>query len=310
MATIDGHGGWILWPNYTPSFAIAITFCITFAVLSVAHTLLAVWKRAGFVKPLVIGGVLEAIAYGCRAHAHYHPTSALPQSVDALFALVAPNFFAVTIFLYGARLIRASAMPKLSILSPVWMTRVFVGADVVSLALLVLGEGIYNGFRNLRGEKVGTDLVIAGLLVQLFNVCVFVGFAVTFHVRYARCVLAKDHPAEAKRVKRLLILTYKLCINLFGRTMFVLTLTGMGPVGFLSKKEFWIYVSDAAQMLLVMLFAFIWYFYDVDADLYESMEEEHVLSSSTDFKRVSDTAPRLTIHQSHPSRRGSLGYSA
>ncbi|KAF2771171.1 hypothetical protein EJ03DRAFT_290374 [Teratosphaeria nubilosa] len=308
MATIDGHDGWILWPNYTPSFAPAISFCMIFAVLSIAHGFLGTRKRAGFVKPLITGGFLEAIAFGFRAYAHYHPEQALPQSVDSLFSLVAPNFFAVTIFLYGARLIRASATPKLSIISPVWMTRAFVGADMVSLALLVLGESIYNGCRNLRGEKVGTDLVIAGLLVQLFTICVFVGFVVTFHVRYAKSMLAKDHPAEAKKVKRLLILTYKLCISVWGRTMFVLTLTGMGPVGFLSKKEFWIYVSDAAQMVVVMLFGFIWYFYDVDVHV--SGDEEHVLNEPMNFKTPSDTTRPVTSHQTNSNLRGPHGYGA
>jgi hypothetical protein len=78
--------------------------------------------------------------------------------VQGVFLLVGPLFFAATIYMMLGRTIRLAGGQDVSLIKPMWYTRLFVGADVTTL--FIQGFGMY---ARCAGLRCLTDMLQAPL---------------------------------------------------------------------------------------------------------------------------------------------------
>lgn len=148
---------------YTPSLAAAIIFIILFALTTTLHTYQLIKTRAWYLIPIVIGGLctylslslfpykaqivnanpaVEFIGYIGRAISSQqgHSWTVGPYFMQSLLILLAPAFFAASVYMSLARITRSIDAEDRCPISPSWLTRTFVTGDVLSLFVVAGGK--------------------------------------------------------------------------------------------------------------------------------------------------------------------------
>ena len=151
---------------YTPSLAAAIIFIILFALTTALHTYQLTKTRAWYLIPIVIGGLctslsppfpltqlneaslinpklaVEFVGYIGRAISSQqgHDWTIGPYIMQSLLLLLAPAFFAASIYMSLARITRSIGAEDRCFISPRWLTRTFVTGDVLSLFVVAGGK--------------------------------------------------------------------------------------------------------------------------------------------------------------------------
>lgn len=109
--------------RYTPSLAAAIIFIICFAITSAVH----VWQmfrfRAWFFVPFVLGGLMETIGYIGRAMSTKDIWDLNSFIMQSTLLLVAPAFFAASIYMTLRRIIVLTDDEVYCFLRSRWISR-------------------------------------------------------------------------------------------------------------------------------------------------------------------------------------------
>jgi len=84
--------------------------------------------------------LVEAAGYATRIAPHFNKESWAPFIVQGVFILILPLFFAATIYMMLGRAIRLAGGEGQSTVPVKWLTRVFVGADVLTLHVQGAGQ--------------------------------------------------------------------------------------------------------------------------------------------------------------------------
>ncbi|KAF2469219.1 RTA1-domain-containing protein [Lindgomyces ingoldianus] len=106
------------------------------------HTFRVAKYRTWFCPPFFIGGLFEGIGYAGRAAAHDNLESTTPYIVQSILILIAPILFAASIYMILGRLILRTNSGSLCILGPSWVTKIFVGGDVLCFLIQWGGAGM------------------------------------------------------------------------------------------------------------------------------------------------------------------------
>lgn len=136
----------------------------------------------------------EVVGFGTRAYSHsnkrYSATNAGPLValiLQAVLILLAPLFFAATIYMFLGRIIRASGHTSLSPINIKYVTKIFVWCDVILLNVQSVGASL---FTNSKGKawmsNVGRAIVLVGLVAQICAFGFFVYVAGKWHSRMNR----------------------------------------------------------------------------------------------------------------------------
>lgn len=134
--------GYVLY-NYTPSVAAAAIFVIIFTIATCGHIFLAAKHKLKFLTAFILGGVFEAIGYIARAvSANQSPDySVMPYALQSLFILLAPSFFAASVYMILGRIIRQVDGNSNSLIRASRLTKIFVCGDILSF--LIQSAGIF-----------------------------------------------------------------------------------------------------------------------------------------------------------------------
>ena len=161
---------------YTPSLAAAIIFTILFALTTSLHSYQLTKTRAWYLTPIVIGGLctqpllpplsplpslnphqlsktalnltdpnensaVEFVGYVGRAISSRqgHDWTVGPYVTQSLLLLLAPAFFAASVYMSLSRIVQSVGAEDRCLVGPRWLTRVFVAGDVVSLLVVAGG---------------------------------------------------------------------------------------------------------------------------------------------------------------------------
>lgn len=198
---------------------------------------------------------MEATGYGGRIWSHYDPKGLPGFIIQALLILIAPALFAASIYMVLGRVIAQLDGEHHSIIRLKWLTKIFVAGDCVSFFVQSMGGGIQSA-GTLQLLKVGQDIIVAGLFIQIFFFGFFVIAAVTFHVRIVRRPTALSASHEIPWRSNLGILYLSSGIILV-RSIFRIVEYLMGNSGFLLQHEYMLYIFDTFLMLAVVSI-FIW----------------------------------------------------
>lgn len=152
------------------------------------------------------------------------------------------------------RLIRAVHGEKLSLIRVTWLTKIFVTGDILSFFIQGAGGGIMAG-GNASNIKLGQNIILVGLFVQIVIFTVFLIAAVVFHMRM-RAHLQSD---PGVKWQKMLLVLYAVSLIIMTRNVVRVVEYIGGQKGFLLAHEWPIYVFDAALMASSMLIFLVWY---------------------------------------------------
>lgn len=188
---------------YRPAKSVNLAFVVLFGLSTLAYLIQGLLRRRwpGFTIAMVSGNILEVVGYIGRVLAHddlYHEVSYIcrqtnkqantdmkqtPFLIQIVCLTIAPAFLAAGIYLCLARIVTAFGAQNSRIKARSY-PRIFIPCDVFSLVLQAAGGG-YASIRTHQNldPKIGNNIMIAGLAVQVATLLVFIVLAVDFAIR-------------------------------------------------------------------------------------------------------------------------------
>ncbi|KZL78149.1 RTA1 domain-containing protein [Colletotrichum tofieldiae] len=256
--------------KYHPSTALAAVTTVLFALTSSVHLFQLVRKRTWYFIPFFCGCLLEAIGYSSRTvNASKTPNWTLVvYIIETLFVLLAPALLAASIYMVLGRIIRLLDAGHMSLVPPKWLTKLFVGGDVLSFvtqlaaALLTcmcgIGGGILASADDSKMNDVGKYVILVGLAIQIIFFGFFFILTIAFHQRIRREPTSVSMGSTVPWRSYLYIL-YVVSTLVLVRSIFRVVEYGMGKDGELLSSEIYIYVFDALLIFLCSGIFNIWH---------------------------------------------------
>lgn len=127
---------------YEPSMPAAIIFIVLFGISTALHLTQMFTTKTWFLIPFVIGGIFETIGYIGRAlsaNQNPGPYTLGPYIIQSVLLLVAPALFAASIYMELGRISLMTDGEKALFIRRKWLTKIFVGGDVVSFLMQASG---------------------------------------------------------------------------------------------------------------------------------------------------------------------------
>lgn len=228
--------------GYRPSLDAGIAFTVLFGITLLISLYFTARRRLWFLS-FALGAALEFAGWLARTLAHSQICSKDIYITQTVCLILAPAFYSAALYLLLG--ILAQRAPTVSLLRPRTYLIVFCTADLASLVLQAIGGGMASGANTRSQLDTGTNIVVAGIFVQLAAMTVFAILGLHYIV-----AAGKRQIYFHKGVLGLAILATML---IFIRNIFrAIELLG-GWNGHLMKTEKYLIALDAAPMLLCQL---------------------------------------------------------
>ncbi|KAL2822416.1 RTA1 like protein-domain-containing protein [Aspergillus granulosus] len=245
--------------NYNPSDGAAITFAALFGLTTVIHVWQTIRARTWYLTPFIIGSVFEAIGYLCRfiSATETPDWTMMPYVGQSVLILLGPALFAASIYMLLGRIILSLNAGSLSPIRPTWLTKIFVTGDVISFLLQSGGGGMQATAEDAERAEMGEHMILGGLFVQILFFSIFIVVSIIFHRRMLSTPMHRvgtDIPWN-KYIKILYIVSVLIMV----RSVYRVAEYIEGKQGELMSKETYIYVLDAALMLVVCVVLNVWH---------------------------------------------------
>ncbi|KAH7007408.1 RTA1 like protein-domain-containing protein [Ilyonectria destructans] len=173
---------WTMY-GYLPSLAANITFIVLFAMLGAIHGYLGFrWKSWGFMAGMIAGCAAEILGYAGRIILHDNPFSYEGFLIQIVCLTFAPVFFTASIYITLSKTIEFLDA-SLSRIKPKFFYWFFIPFDLVCLILQALGGGMSAGS---DGDDIGVDISMAGLVLQVIVLVLFIIVFCDYMFRYWR----------------------------------------------------------------------------------------------------------------------------
>ncbi|KAK2056282.1 RTA1-domain-containing protein [Colletotrichum caudatum] len=240
--------------RYEPSKAAAIFFCVAYILATGLHVVQMVRTRTWYMTAFVAGGVCELIGYAARAKNTLEGPGCWtlgPYIIQNILLLIAPALMAASIYMILGRIIELTDGESHALIKRRWLTKMFVTGDVLSL-LLQSGGGGMMAAATEEMMKIGEDLIIVGLFVQLTVFGFFIVTAALFHHRMRLVPTARSREPQV-RWGYYLVTLYVASVLVWVRSVFRVVEYLGGNMGRLMTNEVYVYVFDATLMFLVMV---------------------------------------------------------
>lgn len=244
--------------NYDPSLAAALLFAVIFLATTGMHVFQMIKFRTWYWIPFVVGGSFEFLGYGFRSLSARDKGALGPYIGQSLLLLLAPALYAAAIYMVLGRII--AMLPngeRYSLIRHNWMTKIFVGGDVISFLMQGGGGAILGGSNgDSKKQKMGENLIVGGLCAQLIFFGFFMLVSVIFWRRYHKGEVVDKTVVDTTpggRWRSLVKVLFASSFLILVRSIFRLIEYVGGSDGYLLQKEVFLYIFDAFLMLLVMV---------------------------------------------------------
>ncbi|KAH8766196.1 RTA1 like protein-domain-containing protein [Diaporthe sp. PMI_573] len=240
--------------RYEPSMAAAVIFIAGFGIATLLHLKMLVQKRTWYFIPFILGCLFEVIGYLGRAMSSNESPNFTknPYIIQSILLLLGPTLFAASIYMILGRLVVLLEAESYSMIRPRWLTKVFVLGDVLSFFAQGGGGGMLTQAKSADDVKMGENIIIGGLFIQIIFFGFFMIVALVFHRRISnrptRAAMMIDAPW-----KQLVYVLYISSGLIMIRSVYRVAEYVTGSEGVLMSKEFYLYCLDALPMLLVAL---------------------------------------------------------
>jgi hypothetical protein len=266
-----------LYGEYKPSRALAIVVCVVFIALSLVQIRRIIRTHRWFGFTIVIGGlcksseifflaswitnvcsIVEIAGLAARIYSCNHLSDQSSYGAQILLILLAPIFFAASIYMFLGRLIASADYPSLCGIRTRWLSKFFVVGDVLCFLIQICGAGIFVSADNTREQTDGENVILAGLALQVVILIIFIIFAIVFDFT----VIKKRYLGSTSPNPRLfqkMVILYLCSTLIMCRNIFRLVEFGQAEDGYLLAHEWPVYVLDIMFMAFVMVLTLGWY---------------------------------------------------
>ncbi|KAE9366362.1 RTA1-domain-containing protein [Stipitochalara longipes BDJ] len=247
----DPQNPWLYDPSYAAAIVVAWVYFLTTAI----HSFQAAVYKTRFCIPLIIGGIWETLGYTIRAVGAKKEESVALYAVQLTLVVLAPAFVAAFNYMLFGRILRtysSDTKPKALGVSDTWITRLFVGFDVVSFLTQSAGAAMLAGSKDdIKKSNTGQHIVIGGLVLQLVAFGFFTAIAVSFHLKMKRSQRLQGSVTQetVKEWRPLLFCLYASCILIMLRSVYRVVEFSQGFDGYLVSHEVYFYVLEAVPMM-------------------------------------------------------------
>ncbi|KAF2471750.1 RTA1-domain-containing protein [Lindgomyces ingoldianus] len=244
--------------QFSPSVPAAAVAVIVFTILLCVHLFRLFKTKTWFCIPFVVGAIFEIIGYAGRAYGHYHPQLLGPYIMQYLLILLAPILFAASVYMVLGRIIRATGFASYSLVRTTWLTKIFVGGDIVCFLIQAMGGSMIAGTKDPSARDRGKLIILLGLVLQVVIFGFFMLVGVVFHVRMRKREGGRSAFSDFNW-ERYLGMLYVASVLITVRNVFRVVEYAMGENGPLLATEWPIYVFDALLMAAVLVICSFWY---------------------------------------------------
>ena len=205
--------------GYRADLAATLFFLILFFLSTLTYVAQGLYFRRTawfFTIAMVLGGISETLGYVAKMLLWDDPFSPVGFKMSVVLLTFAPAFYAAGVY-YTLKHICLTFSAELSRLKPKYYTWIFISCDCLSIALQAIGGAISSATESMTILDVGTNIMIAGLVFQVFTLVVFGIFAADYGLA---CYRHRDRldPATAtlRNSWRFRLFTVALWLAYFG----------------------------------------------------------------------------------------------
>lgn len=173
--------------GYNPSLGFNAFFLAFFALAAIFHLASAIrYKTYFFGIAIAIGCLGEVTGYIGRIILHNNPWSATGFEIQISTLIFSPSFIVAAVYITLQHLVQTFGTEKSRIPARSY-TWVFIAFDILSLLLQAIGGGIAAGAEENDSQlDLGSNLMIAGIVWQVFTLIVFAALVLDYVVRARR----------------------------------------------------------------------------------------------------------------------------
>ncbi|OTA57469.1 RTA1-domain-containing protein [Hypoxylon sp. EC38] len=234
--------------GYRPSLAAGIVFCALFGIAFFGHALQTIRLRRWTSALLAIGALTELIGWVGRTWSSECPYNRNAFLIQITTLIIGPVFFTAALYVLLGMFIEVLGR-QYSLLSSRMYTIVFMTCDTISLIVQAAG-GAMASMSSSSGDdpKLGTNIMVAGVLFQLAAMSVFALLTLDFLRRSSKFGMPREYNI-------ILIALFISLIAIFARSIFRAVELIEGWNGYLMMHEVYFIALDGALMVLaVMIF--------------------------------------------------------
>lgn len=194
----------------------------------------------------------EVFGYYGRTWSSNNPDIAGPFILQNLLLLASPPFLAATIYMSYGRIITGIRAQKYSLISPRWMTKIYVLIDIGCVVSQVMGS-VLPASGEQSSIELSKKILLGGLITQVVALGFFILTCWHAHGRIKRNpndgILSDPSISWQNHFRVLELVTLILIIRSVVRTIEYL----QGVDGFVASHELFIFLFDAFLMWLIMV---------------------------------------------------------
>ncbi|EMD37789.1 hypothetical protein CERSUDRAFT_114448 [Gelatoporia subvermispora B] len=241
--------------RYIPSNTLTVIALIVVLLVGVSQGYLF-WRYKGkCMLPMLIGIWTYALGFVVRFVLHSNPDSIGTYIVEQLFIVLSPCAFIATEYMIFGRLASYLDGDQYLPISPRKIARTFVISDVITFSV----QGGGSGFTTSQSQsllKLGQDIFLAGLILQLISFSVFVAMYVRFLLLVRKSEPLLWHDDQNKPwYKDWRCLAYAILISSIGvfvRCMYRVIELSQGFTGHLTTTESYFYALDTLPLCIAI----------------------------------------------------------
>ncbi|KAK1758982.1 protein RTA1 [Echria macrotheca] len=256
---------------YAPNQVAPILFAIAFACSAAGH----IWQCCRYKAFRLVGlhpgcAVLLAVGYALREYGSFNylfnRANLTVFICSQVFIYICPPALELANYHVLARIFYY--VPHLSPLQPGHVMRTFGGLMAIVETLNSVGVSLFaNPFAEMSRQRMGKDLVLAAVVIQLVIILIFFAMASIFHIRCARAGFTDTNTALTTSLWALytsMVLIFVRCIyRLVEKTafksVFIRDLEELKQLSPLLRYETFFYVFEATFMLVNSMIWNIWH---------------------------------------------------
>jgi len=180
----------------------------------------------------------------------------MPYIIQNSLILLAPAFFAATIYMILGRVVKLTDGDGYSIISSQRLTWIFLAGDVFCFALQG-GGGSLSAIGMMGPDEkkasMGANMVLAGIALQLIWFVFFAACAAVFHRRMRAFPSHRVRTCEDIKWQRYLVCLYVASALIIVRSIFRMAEYAQGHDGALQRSEVLFYFLDSVLMFVLMV---------------------------------------------------------
>ncbi|KAI0778233.1 RTA1 like protein [Trametes elegans] len=232
---------------------------------AVLHLTQAIRARAWWLFPTVIlAGVGEIVGWGCRAWSFYQPLEKAPYMAQIVTLIISPTPLIGALFITFGRM-SARLGQQYGRISSGLYSKIFLSADIFALVVQSAGGGIAATSDDKDTSRMGSNIMLAGVIFQLVSLSFFCVLFAEFMFRRIKDKPLKrvtgngssdDMTVFGKPLERpMMLLAIGLCIEtvlLYIRAVYRTIELADGWDGKVIQTEYLFIVFDGTMVFLTM----------------------------------------------------------